>query len=100
MNMDRAGQAEGEQSGAAARPPLQVVEADLAAPTEPTASLLQDAAVVVAARQELDALVGQLCAQPFSPATHNGLRAYLAGPAARACAAYERVCAATTMPGR
>ncbi len=98
MDVDRAGQAEFEQSGAAVRP-LQIVADDLGAP-EPTASLLQDAAVVVAARRELDALVGQLCAQPFSPAAHSGLRAYLAGPAARACAAYERVCAATLLPVR
>lgn len=97
MDVDRAGQAEGEQSGAPVRP-LQVVDGDLAAPAEPTASLLQDAAADVAARQELDALVGQLCAQPFNPATHSGLRAYLAGPAGRACAAYERVCAATMLP--
>ena len=75
------------------RPLRAVACVPAATAVDPAVSLLQDAAVIVAARQELDALVGQLCAQPFSPATHTGLRAYLEGPAERACAAYERVCA-------
>jgi len=59
-------------------------------------ALLRDAAAVLSARRDLDA---QLAAQPFSAAAHGGLRAWLAGPADRALAAYQRLCASTTVRG-
>lgn len=62
-------------------------------------TLLRDAATVLSARRQLDALLAQLAAQPFDPAAYHGLRAYLSGPADRALAAHRRVCAATTMRG-
>jgi hypothetical protein len=63
-------------------------------------TLLRDAATVLSARRQLDALLAQLAAQPFSPDAYRGLRAYLSGPADRALAAHRRVCAVTTVPGR
>lgn len=63
------------------------------------AALLNDAAAVLTARRELDGLLAELAAQPFSAAAYSGLRAYLAGPADRALAAYERVCASATVRG-
>lgn len=63
-------------------------------------TLLRDAATVLSARRELDGLLAQLAAQPFSPDVYRGLRAYLSGPADRALAAHQRVCAATTVRGR
>jgi hypothetical protein len=63
-------------------------------------TLLRDAATVLAARRQLDALLAQLAAQPFSPDAYRGLRAYLSGPADRALAAHQRVSAATTVRGR
>ena len=62
-------------------------------------AMLRDAAAVLAARRRLDALLAQLAAQPFSASAYSGLRAYLAGPADRALAAYQRVCAATATRG-
>jgi hypothetical protein len=62
--------------------------------------LLRDAAALLTARQELDALLVQLTAAPFSAAAYDGLRAYLAGSGRRAQAAYARVCASTGTAGR
>ena len=64
---------------------------------EDTAELLRDAAIVVAARQQLDVLLVQLAAQPFSLTACAGLRAYLETTADRAQAAYSRVCAASSV---
>jgi hypothetical protein len=61
-------------------------------------ALLSDAAAVLSARQQLDSLLAELAARPFSPTAYRGLRAYLSGPADRAQAAYQRVCA--SMAGR
>lgn len=61
--------------------------------------LLRDAVSVLLARQELDRLLEQLTAAPFSAAAYDGLRTYLAGPDRQAQAAYARVCASTG-PGR
>lgn len=61
--------------------------------------LLRDAASVLLARRELDRLLVQLTAAPFSAGAYDGLRTYLAGPGRRAQAAYARVCASTG-PGR
>lgn len=58
-------------------------------------ALLRDAATVLTARRRLDALLVQLTTHPFNAAAYDGLRAYLAGPADRAAAAYVRVRAAT-----
>ena len=73
-------------------------------PTEPLpvddVELLRDAAALLTARQELDALLVQLAAAPFSGAAYDGLRAYLAGSGRRAQAAYARVCASTATAGR
>ena len=73
-------------------------------PTEPRPSddvgLLRDAAALLTARQELDALLVQLTAAPFSATAYDGLRAYLAGSGRRAQAAYARVSASTGTPGR
>ena len=63
-------------------------------------ALLRDAAAVLSARRDLDALLAQLAAQPFSAAAYGGLRAWLAGPADRALAAYQRLCTSTTVRGR
>lgn len=62
--------------------------------------LLRDAASVLLARRELDGLLVQLTAAPFSAAAYDGLRTYLAGPGRRAQAAYARVCASTGPTGR
>jgi hypothetical protein len=76
-------------------------EVDLDLGLEEDQELLRDAAAVLVARRRLDALLTQLAAQPFSASAYSGLRAYLAGPADRALAAYQRVCASTTVrPGR
>jgi hypothetical protein len=73
-------------------------------PTEPLqvdgVDLLRDAAALLTARQELDALLVQLATAPFSGAAYDGLRAYLAGSGQRAQAAYARVCASTGTTGR
>ena len=73
-------------------------------PTEPRpgddVDLLRDAAALLTARQELDALLVQLATAPFSGAAYDGLRAYLAGSGQRAQAAYARVCASTGATGR
>lgn len=72
-------------------------------PTEPLQAdvgLLRDAAAVLTARRELDGLLVQLTASPFSAAAYDGLRAYLAGSGRRAQAAYARVCASTGAAGR
>ena len=60
--------------------------------------LLHDAAAVLSARQQLDCLLAELAARPFSQTAYRGLRAYLSGPADRAQAAYQRVCASITGP--
>jgi len=62
--------------------------------------LLRDAAALLTARHELDGLLVQLTAAPFSAAAYDGLRAYLAGSGRRAQAAYARVCASTGTAGR
>lgn len=62
-------------------------------------ALLRDAAAVLSARRALDALLAQLAAQPFSADVYGGLRAWLAGPADRALAAYQRLCASMTERG-
>jgi hypothetical protein len=59
------------------------------------AGLLRDAAAVLTARRELDALLVQLAVVPFSAAAYDALRAYLAGSGRRAQAAYSRLCAST-----
>ncbi len=64
---------------------------------EDTAELLRDAAIVVAARQQLDVLLVQLAAQPFSHTACAGLREYLETTADRAQAAYSRVCSAPSV---
>lgn len=64
---------------------------------EDTAELLRDAAVVVAARRQLDVLLVQLAAQPFSLTACAGLRAYLETTADRAQAAYSKVCSAPSV---
>ena len=73
-------------------------------PTEPLHAddldLLRDAAALLTARQELDALLVQLTTAPFSGAAHDGLRAYLAGSGRRAQAAYARLCSSTGTAGR
>lgn len=70
-----------------------------AEPLELDGGLLRDAAAVLTARRELDALLVQLTAAPFSAAAYDGLRTYLAGPGRRAQAAYARVCASTGLAG-
>ena len=59
-------------------------------------ALLCDAAAVLSARQQLDCLLAELAARPFSQTAYHDLRAYLSGPADRAQAAYQRVCASIT----
>jgi hypothetical protein len=61
--------------------------------------LLRDAAALLTARQELDALLVQLTAAPFCAAAYDGLRTYLAGSGRRAQDAYARVCASTGTAG-
>ncbi len=89
----------------AARPGLRAVNVANAAPDRDFGldfdldrALLCDAAAVLSARQQLDCLLAELAARPLSPTAYRGLRAYLSGPADRAQAAYQRVCA--SMPGR
>jgi hypothetical protein len=85
----------------AARPGLRAVNVANAAPDrnfDLDRALLCDAAAVLSARQQLDCLLAELAARPFSPTAYRDLRAYLSGPADRAQAAYQRVCA--SMPGR
>ncbi len=85
----------------AARPGLRAVNVANAAPDRDfdlDRALLWDAAAVLSARQQLDCLLAELAARPFSPTAYRDLRAYLSGPADRAQAAYQRVCA--SMPGR
>jgi hypothetical protein len=77
-------------------PLLHAVDTIVAYDLGEDASLLDDAAAVLSARRELDGLLVQLTAQPFSASAYTGLRAYLSGPADRALAAYQRVCASTT----
>jgi hypothetical protein len=77
-------------------PLLHVVDTIVACELGEDAALLNDAAAVLSARRELDGLLVQLTAQPFSASAYTGLRAYLSGPADRALAAYQRVCASTT----
>lgn len=74
---------------------LHAVDTVVACDLGEDAALLSDAAVVLTARRELDGLLTELAAQPFSVGAYSGLRAYLAGPAEGAAAAYQRVCAAT-----
>jgi hypothetical protein len=62
--------------------------------------LLRDAAALLTARQELDALLVQLTAAPFSATAYDGLRAYLAGSGRRTQVAYARLCASTGTVGR
>ena len=81
------------------RPLLHAVDTVVADELNEDAALLSDAAVVLTARRELDGLLTELVAQPFSTGAYLGLRAYLAGPAERAAAAYQRVCAATSARG-
>ena len=73
-------------------------------PTEPLHAddldLLRDAAALLTARQELDALLVQLTTAPFSGAAYDGLRAYMAGSGRRAQAAYARLCSSTGTAGR
>ena len=85
----------------AARPGLRAVSVANAAPDcdfDLDRALLCDAAAVLSARQQLDCLLTELAARPFSPTAYRDLRAYLSGPADRAQAAYQLVCA--SMPGR
>jgi len=83
-------------NGSASRPLLQAVDTIVACDLGEDGALLDDAAAVLSARRELDGLLVQLTAQPFSASAYTGLRAYLSGPADRALAAYQRVCASTT----
>jgi hypothetical protein len=80
-------------------PLLHAVDTVVACDLGADAALLRDAAVVLTARRELDGLLTELAAQPFSVGAYSGLRAYLAGPAERAAAAYQRVCGATATRG-
>ncbi len=82
----------------AARPGLRAVNAAPDRDFNLDRALLCDAAAVLSARQQLDCLLAELAARPFSPTAYRDLRAYLSGPADRAQAAYQRVCA--SMPGR
>ncbi len=59
-------------------------------------ALLGDAAAVLSARQQLECLLAELTVRPFSPTAYRDLRAFLSGPADRAQAAYQRICASTT----
>ncbi len=68
-------------------------------PMQVDVGLLRDTAALLTARRELDELLVQLTAAPFSSAAYDGLRAYLAGSGRRAQAAYARVCASTVRPG-
>jgi hypothetical protein len=86
-----------------ARPALRAVNAATATPDRAfdldldlDRTLLHDAASVLSARQQLDCLLAELAAQPFSQTAYRDLRAYLSGPADRAQAAYQRVCASIT----
>jgi hypothetical protein len=80
-------------------PLLHAVDTVVACDLGEDAALLRDAAAVLIARRELDGLLTELAAQPFSVGAYSGLRAYLAGPAETAAAAYQRVCAATATRG-
>jgi hypothetical protein len=77
-----------------------VRQVGLPGPLHVDGGLLRDAAALLTARRELDALLVQLTAAPFSAAAYEGLRAYLAGSGRRAQAAYARVCASTGTAGR
>ena len=86
-----------------ARPALRAVNAATATPDldldldlDLDRALLHDATSVLSARQQLDCLLAELAARPFSQTAYHDLRAYLSGPAGRAQAAYQRVCASTT----
>ena len=81
------------------RPLLHAVDPSGVDELSEDAALLSDTAVVLTARLELDGLLTELPAQPFSAGAYQGLRAYLAGRAEPAAAAYERVCAATGSRG-
>ena len=70
--------------------PLQVDDVDL----------LRDAAALLTARRELDALLVQLATAPFSGTAYDGLRAHRAGSGRRAQAAYARLCSSTGTAGR
>jgi hypothetical protein len=59
-------------------------------------ALITDAAGVLSARQQLEFLLAELTARPFSPKAYRGLPAYRSGPADRAQAAHQRVCASKT----
>ena len=86
-----------------ARPALRAVNAATATPDRDfdldlnlDRALLHDAASVLSACQQLDCLLAELAARPFSQTAYRDLRAYLCGPADRAQAAYQRVCASLT----
>lgn len=84
------------RTGTRGTPPLALlhaVDTAVAGDLGQDAALLADAAAVLTARQQLDELLTELAAQPFSASAYDGLRAYLDGPADQAVAAYERVCA-------
>ena len=96
-----------QQLDPTARPALRAVNAATATPDcdfdldldlDLDRALLHDAASVLSARQQLDCLLAELAARPFSQTAHRDLRAYLSGPADRAQAAYQRVCASITGP--
>jgi hypothetical protein len=71
-------------------------DADGADPGD-AAELLRDAAIVVAARQQLDVLLVQLAAQPFSHTACARSAVDLETTADRAQAAYRRVCSAPSV---
>jgi hypothetical protein len=86
------------RTGTRGTPPLALlhaVDTVVAGDLGQDAALLADAAAVLTARQQLDELLTELAARPFSASAYDGLRAYLAGPADQAVAAYERVCTCT-----
>ena len=94
-----------QQLGPTARPALRAVNAATATPDryfdlglglDLDRALLHDAAAVLSASQQLDCLLAELAARPFSPTAYRDQRAYLSGPADRAQAAYQRVCASIT----
>lgn len=86
------------QPRGAARGGLRPVDGQAADALQPDDALLLGGGLL--ARRELDRLLVQLTAAPFSAAAYDGLRTYLAGPGRRAQAAYERVCASAAPAGR
>lgn len=85
--------AAGRPSGRTSCPLAETAWAGVAVPA-PGPVLLADAAMVLAAREQLAGLLAQLAAHPFNPLACAAMRRYLAGPLLAAQVACGRLRAA------